>query len=87
MRRCILLIAMADSVHTLRWLQMVNWEGAAVILVPATERPSLPDIAAWPAVRSQEDVQSLPSGQIGVWRERAVAPPEATDDLLPLPVG
>ena len=87
MRRCILLVAMADSVHTLRWLQMVNSEGTAVILVPATERPSLPEVAAWPAVRSQVDVQSLPSGQIGVWRERAVAPHEATDDLLPLPVG
>jgi hypothetical protein len=86
MRRCILVVAMADSVHTVRWLQMINSNEMTVVLLPSTERPSLPEIAALPAVRSQEDVESLPAGQVGVWLGRAPASHNAAYKSLPLPI-
>lgn len=86
MRRCILVVAMANSVHTQRWLRMVQSEQYSVVLLPCTNSHALPSLAALPRVRSAEDVRSPGHGQLSIW-EDVSAPPREMDDALPLPIG
>ena len=84
MTACILVVAMASSVHTLRWLQMVESDRYAVVLVPATRWPNLPEFESSPAIRSRDDLRSLAPGQIGIW---AASPPGThAGAALPLPI-
>lgn len=86
MRPCILVVAMASSVHTLRWLEMANSGSYAFVLLSATKHAPVPPIKSWPQVRSLDDVRELAAGQIGFWTTDAV--PSAVDQpALPLPIG
>lgn len=87
MTACVLYVAMADSVHTLRWLRMVELDRYATVLLPATRRASLPELGMSPAIRSLDDLRSLARGQIGIWAGFPHAKHETSLSALPWPVG
>lgn len=86
MTTCILAVAIADSVHTLRWLQMVASDRYTIILLPATRSPMLPELMAWPTIRSGDDLHSVAPRQIGIWAGSPLAAYE-TKVATPLPIG
>lgn len=86
MTRCIIVVAMANSVHTLRWLHMVANDRYRLVLLPCTNQPASPEIAALPRVRNASELGALEPGQICVWGE-AVDLASPGEDRFPLPIG
>jgi hypothetical protein len=87
MTECVLFVAMADSVHTLRWLRMVESDRYATVLLPATRRASQPELRMSPAIRSRDDLRSLAPGQIGIWDGFPPTTGRASVSALPWPIG
>jgi len=83
----ILVVAMPDSVHTLRWLHLVRGAaGRPLVLLPATAHDPIEELAGLPRVSSATDVERLGDGGIGLWNE----PPDSWSrppDNLPAPIG
>ena len=81
----ILVVALPDSVHTLRWLQLVRGGGRPLVLLPATADCPIDELARLPRVSCAEHVERLGEGGIGLWDE----PPESwsrPSDDLPAPI-
>jgi hypothetical protein len=81
----ILVVAIPDSVHTLRWLHLVRGGGRPLVLLPATLHSPLDELADLPRVSCAEDVEQLGEGGIGLWDEPSEAWSRPADDL-PAPI-
>jgi Glycosyl transferases group 1/Glycosyl transferase 4-like len=86
MTRCILVVAMANSVHTLRWLRMVNCGQHKLVLLPCIDMPALHEFSALPRVRNKQDLHALDTEQLCLW-DGATESAEAHYDTYPLPIG
>jgi len=86
MTRRILVVAMANSVHTLRWLQMVNSAEHRVVLLPCTDMPVLPAFAALPRVRDAKELDAVGAGQLCLWADTQ-GPSSDDAGRFPLPIG
>ena len=85
MKSPILVVALPDSVHTLRWLQLVQGGGWPLVLMPATPHSPLDELAGLPRVSCAEQVDGLGDGGIGLWDEPAESWSGPPDDL-PAPI-
>ena len=81
----ILIVALPDSVHTLRWLQLVQGGRWPLVLLPATTDCPLDELAGLPRVSRAEQVDCLGEGGIGLWDEPAESWSRPPDDL-PAPI-
>ncbi len=81
----ILIVALGNSIHTLRWLEMVAGSGRPVVLLPATIEPSLAELEELPLVASAADLAKLGPGGLGRWDTRSGN--EAPPDDMPAPIG
>lgn len=81
----ILIVALPDSVHTLRWLQLVRGGGRPLVLLPATAHRPIDELAGLPRVSCSEHVELLGDGGIGLWEEPAESWSQPADDL-PAPI-
>ena len=81
----ILVVAIPDSVHTLRWLHLVRGAGRPLVLLPATPHCPLDEIAALPRVNRAEQLDQLGEGGIGLWDELPESWSQPPDDL-PAPI-
>ena len=81
----ILIVAIANSIHTLRWLEMVGGGGRPVVLLPATMDPPLAELDSLPLVASAADLAKLGPGGIGRWDPQP-GEDDAPDDM-PAPIG
>jgi glycosyl transferase family 1 len=81
----ILVVAMPDSVHTLRWLQLVQGGGRPLVLLPATPHCPIDELAGLPRVSCAEHVERLSEGGIGLWDEPLGSWSRPSDDL-PAPI-
>jgi len=82
----ILVVAMPDSVHTLRWLQLVRGGGRPLVLVPVTAVCPIDELAGLPRVSCGAHVKRLGDGGIGLWEEPPESWSQPSDDL-PAPIG
>lgn len=82
----ILVVALPDSVHTLRWLQMVRGGGRPLVLLPATSQRPVGDLARLPRVSRAGDLERLGADGVGLWEEPEAAWTSPADDL-PCPIG
>jgi hypothetical protein len=81
----ILVVAIANSIHTLRWLEMIRDGGRQVVLLPATMDPPLAEVNSLPLVASAADLAKLGSGGVGRWDSWS-GNGAAADDM-PAPIG
>jgi Glycosyl transferases group 1 len=82
----ILVVAMPDSVHTLRWLQTVRSGTRPLVLLPATTHPVLSELSSLPRITCARDAARLGAGDVGIFEvpdEAWTEPP----DPLPAPIG
>jgi hypothetical protein len=86
MTPCILVVAVANSVNTLRWLQMTSADRYHVVLLPATRQPNLEEFSRSPAITSSGDLRSLAPGQVGIWAGAQPVADENHPSAMPLPI-
>lgn len=82
--RPVLVVAMADSVHTLRWVRMVRGRHR-IVLVSSTRHARDRQMEAFWPVRSARDLERMPDGAVGLWLAEE-GPDEARPDDLPPPL-
>lgn len=82
-RPVILIVAMADSVHTARWLGLLHRAPFTPVLLPVGLGRPVPELAALTPVASRAEVDALPAGTLGLWDLGRMAGPA---DPLPPPI-
>ena len=73
----ILILGMPDSIHTVRWINMVRGSWARIVLLPVYIVPPAPELLDWTTVRSASDLVSLPQGTVGVFDPMVIDRDEA----------
>lgn len=71
----ILVVAMSSSIHTARWLNMVQGHGLRIVLLPIFQEPLVAEING-KLVRTAADVAALTDRDIGVFDLNSVASSE-----------
>lgn len=83
-RPIVLVVAMADSVHTARWLAPLRQAEFLPVLLPVGSARPVPELGTLVPVTDRATADALPPGTIGLWDQgRLDGPPDA----LPLPIG
>lgn len=82
----ILVVAIADSVHTQRWLDLLRGGKRRAVLLPSTHGMPGPGEADLVPIASAADLERLPPGGIGLWVAPRGPEEEPADDLPP-PIG
>ncbi|MGQ9367398.1 glycosyltransferase [Azospirillum sp. ST 5-10] len=72
-RPVVLVVAMSNSVHTARWLDVVRGRGISFVLLPVAAGGFCHELSGLPVVRDRADVDALPADQVSVF------PPECVD--------
>lgn len=75
--RTVLVVAMPNSVHTARWLNMVRASDLRFVLLPVYAAEVSAVLERWAPVRSAADVAALPAGHVGVFDTGIVDPAAA----------
>ncbi len=70
----VLVVAMSSSVHTARWLNMVRAPHLRFVVLPVYRQQVSRSLRAWKHVRSEDDLDALGAGEVGVFE-----PPLALD--------
>lgn len=81
----ILVVGMASSPHTARWINCVRRAGFRFVIFPSVLVPPSADLEPWRIVRNRADVEQLAVGEVGVlpWEEvPRVDPQEVGAELL-----
>lgn len=76
----ILVVAMAHSIHTFRWLNAAAGKDLRLVLMPIETRYNN---AHYTPVRVRADVEALPADRIGLWMPDGLRP---QPDMLPPPL-
>lgn len=83
-RPVVLVVAMADSVHTARWMAPLRHAPFLPVLLPVGPAAPVAGFGALAPVSSRAEADALPPGVLGLWdRDRLEGPPDA----LPAPIG
>ena len=63
----VLIVAMANSIHTVRWIDMIRSLRIRILLVPVDLGEVSPDLTGYARVSDRRSLLNLPDGHIGVF--------------------
>ncbi|BBK29531.1 glycosyltransferase involved in cell wall biosynthesis [Stella humosa] len=64
---CVLVVAMADSIHTARWVRLALGQGMRIVLLPVTGGALVPELADARPIRDTRDLDGLSDRQPGLF--------------------